>query len=331
MIGERLESRRQPPWAALLLLSVGLGLVAAGFLMRMNAVATAAVLPLALAGAFWLLAQERPFAARFREDGLEIESARTPSFVPYSSIQNIKVGGRFVDPAKFRKSSCALAVLHEGGVLRIPARLNYQSHEVLLILAERVPGGGGRDVNPVLAEYLKRQEHYFGPESVATFRAASRRYTGARRGYRACCSGLMAAGAVWSFLGLAGYSDTAWGFAGILCVVFGGLFYAATFADATAAGPTKNWKNASLVIGHEGMAMVQGDIQGEVRWPELREIRWNEKPSSFKFATRSAIPGILLGVKGANIVIADIYDRPLYVIYNRILAASGRTPGLDRA
>jgi hypothetical protein len=37
----------------------------------------------------------------------------------------------------------------------------------------------------------------------------------------------------------------------------------------------------------------------------------------------------LLRVKGANIVIADIYDRPLYVIHNRILAASGRSTPLD--
>ncbi len=41
-------------------------------------------------------------------------------------------------------------------------------------------------------------------------------------------------------------------------------------------------------------------------------------------------PGILLRVKGADIVIADIYDRPLHVIDNRILASSGRSTPLDR-
>ncbi len=30
-------------------------------------------------------------------------------------------------------------------------------------------------------------------------------------------------------------------------------------------------------------------------------------------------------VKGADIHIADIYDRPLYVIYDRILDCSGRS------
>jgi len=78
------------------------------------------------------------------------------------------------------------------------------------------------------------------------------------------------------------------------------------------------------------MAMVQGGIQGEVRWPELLEIRFNAKPRGLSLSNqRAMLPGILLRVKGADILIADIYDRPLYVIYNRILAASGRSGPRD--
>ena len=72
--------------------------------------------------------------------------------------------------------------------------------------------------------------------------------------------------------------------------------------------------------------MVQGDIQGEVRWPELLEIRFNARPRGLNLGNqRAMLPGIRLWVKGAEIVIADIYDRPLCVIYNRILAAAGRS------
>jgi hypothetical protein len=87
----------------------------------------------------------------------------------------------------------------------------------------------------------------------------------------------------------------------------------------------KNWKNASLVIAPEGMAMVQGLIQGEVKWPELLDVRFNVKPVGFHMGHHTAFPGIMLSVKGANILIADIYDRPLHVIYNRILTLSGRS------
>lgn len=330
MIGERLESHRNLPWVALLLLAAGIGLAVAGLSSGINAMVTGAVLPLALAGSLWFLGQEQPLTAMFREDGLEIENAGEPILVPYASIQNIQVGGRMTDPGRFRKSSYPIAVLHERGLVRIPSRLNFPSHEVYRFLSERVSEGGRSNVSPVLAEYLERQVEYFGPKSVATFRAASRRVTGARLGYRACCVGIMIAGGAWSALGFSGFSATEWGAAGILCLLSGAILYAASFPEALPTRPMKNWKNASLVIGPQGMAMDQGDIQGELRWPELVEIRLNTKPSSFNLGNPSAmLPGILLRVKGAKILIADIYDRPLFVIYNRILVSSGRSAPLD--
>ncbi len=315
---------------ALLLLAVGLGLVAAGGMYGIPGLFAAAVLPFVLAGSLWLLGEEPHFTATCREDGLLIESAENPVLVPYVSIQNIKVGGRVADPATFDKASCGIAVLHERGRFHIPAHLNFSSHDVFRFLAERVPDCGGRDVNPVLADYLERQEQYFGPHSVATFRAASRRLTGSRRGYRASCIGLILAGAAWSAYAFSGIGETAWGLAGFIGIVAGALLGVVSFGEGMPAGPAfKNGKDASLVIGPHGMAMIQGDVQGEVRWPELLEIRFLARPSGVLFGSPSAIPGIQLRVKGASIVIADIYDRPLFVIHNRILAASGRSAPLD--
>lgn len=330
MIGERIESHRGFPWAAPLLLAAGLGLVVAGLASGINGLLAGAVLPVAIGGSLWLLGRERPLAATFREDALEIEGEQEPVLVPYTSIRNIKVGGRPADPAGLSGSSFAIEVLHEGGLLRIPARLNFPSHEVLRFLASCVPTSGGRDVNPIVAEYLRSQELYFGPESVVTFRAARRRMTGSRAAFRAVCIGLMLAGVGWVALGFPGVVDVGWGAAGIVCILGGALLYAASFAELTPANPAmKAWKDASLVISPLGMAMVQGDIQGEVRWPELLEICFRAKPGGFRFGAAYAIPGILLRVKGADILIADIYDRPLYVIYNRIMAAAGRTAPVD--
>jgi hypothetical protein len=324
MIGERLESRRHLPWVASLFLTVGLGLVVAGLVSGIKGLLAGAVLPIAIGGALWLLGRERPFAATVREEGLEIEGEGEPVLIPYASIQNIKVAGRPADPAGFDRSSAPIAVLHEVGVLHIPARLNVPSHEVLRFLAERVPDSGGRDVNPALADYLRRLEEDYGPESVATFRAASHRLPPARRGLRALSIGLVLAGAAWAVLGFREYVDVGWGGAGVACVVIGGFLYAASFAKGASSNPVlKNWKNASLVIGPFGLAMVQGNIQGELRWAELVEFRFQGKPRSFYGGHAAAIPGILLRVKGAQIVIADIYDRPLYVIYNRIVASAG--------
>ena len=89
MIGQRIESRGNRSWVVLLLLAAGLGLVAAGLISGLHALAAGAVLPLALGGSLWLFGRERPFAATFREEGLEVESAGGPILVPYASIQNI--------------------------------------------------------------------------------------------------------------------------------------------------------------------------------------------------------------------------------------------------
>ena len=227
MIGERLESHYNLPSVAFLLLVAGLGLAAAGLICGFRELVPAAVLPLAVGGSLWFLGQERPFTATFREEGLEIESAEGPILVRYASIQNIKVGGRPADPLTFSKPSCAIAVVREGGVVRIPSRLNYPSHEVYRYLAGRVSGSGGRNINPVLCDYLERQERSFGSESVWTFRAASHRVTGARLGYRAFCIGLLVAGAAWSVFGLSGLVAIGWVATGIVCVVVAGILYAA--------------------------------------------------------------------------------------------------------
>jgi hypothetical protein len=325
MIGERIESQHSLPLMAYLFLAAGVGLVVAGLATGVHGMVTGAILPLALGGSLWLFGQERPLTAMFRDTGLEVETDGEPILVPYTSIQDLKAGGRPADPARFRKTACPIAVVHEGGVLRIPSRLNFPSHEVFQVLAERVPANGGRAINPVLAEYLERQERSFGPDKVWTFRAASHRVRGERRGYRAIFIGLMVAGGVWSVIGFSGFGSTELGLGGVVCGLIGAGCYASSFAENALANPVmKNWKNASLVISPQGMAMVQGAIQGEVKWPELLEIKFNAKPVGFNFGHYTAIPGIMLRVKGAKILIADIYDRPLHVIYNRILALSGR-------
>jgi hypothetical protein len=331
MIGERLESQGGLPWAALLVLAVGVVLVATGLTPGLHELATGGVLPLALGASFWLMGRERHFTATVREEGLDIETGVEPILVPYMSIRNIKVGGRLADPVGCRKSSSRITVLHDGGLLNIPSRLNFPSHQVYRFLAEQVPRSGGRDVNPVLADYLERQEQYFGPESVATFRAASRRMRGAWLGYRAFWIGVMVSGGIWSALAISGLVDSGWGVAGFLCILFGALLYGISFAEGiSSGGAIKNWKKASIVVGPHGMAMIQGDIEGEVRWPELLEIRFNTTGSAFNLTSLTAsLPGILLRVKGAHILIADIYDRPLHVIHGRILASSGRSTPLD--
>lgn len=323
MIGQRVESRFGLPWLALGFASIGLTMAGGGIALGERPLLVGSALPFAIAVCWLIFCVDRPFAAEFLEDGIEVDGHGSP--ISYASLRGVRIGGRPHDPSNFRKASMPIQVEHEGGQFLIPARLNVPSHEVYRFLASCVPTCGERQVHPTLAEYLERQEGYFGPERVWIYRAASRpRGVGRFRRFRALCTGLILGGIAWIVAGSSGFVEQQWAGAGIMCSLVGVCFFLVTLAnDSGPAQAIKNWKNASLVIGPQGMAMIQGDVQGEVRWPELLDVRFGSRASSFRL-TQGPVGGIILKLKGADVLIADIYDRPLYVIHDRILDCSGR-------
>lgn len=328
MIGERLESQFQVPWFALVLVIAGLGLMAVGFSTQTSPMLAASVLPLAIGASLLVFGRPPQFSALVGENGLEVEGSGGPLVIPYASIRNIKADGRPADP-RTASASASIAVQHDGGVLHIPGRLNVPTGELLRVLVDRVPTSGGRDVNPDLVDYLQRQEMYFDAESVATYCAARRLASGSRRGLRAFAVGMIVGGVIETALASSGRFEVAWAVPGVFCAAIGLVMFITSFAETAASGPLlKQWRKSSLVVGPTGLAMVQGPIHGEVRWPELLEIRFQPKPRGFPPTPANLIPGILLRVKGADIIIADIYDRPLCVIHGRIMAAAGRAEPL---
>jgi hypothetical protein len=320
MIRERLELRRELPSGALPLLALGLVVVAAAWAFNLRPLLIAAALPVAVGGALCLLAHEAPFTAALAENGLEMERGADRKLIPYASIQDVKAGGRPIDPERFCAQACDITILHEQGLDRIPARLNFPSHQVYRCLAERLPDRGGRDVNAVLTEYLERETKRFGPERVASFCALRGRITSVSRAYRAILIGVTLAGAAWVAAGFSGFAESAWGGVGILCIIVGGGLFATTFSEPADELLKRKWRNASLVVSPRGMAMVQGDLEGELLWQEVLDVRFRPGPPGVPALFAILLPGVFLRVRGAWIFIADVYDRPLLVIYNGILA-----------
>lgn len=319
MIGERIEARNAFPLGAALLLVAGLGLVAAGLGTGNRDLAIGGALPIAIGAAWWTLRPGRPFTATFQEDGLLVEGEGEPYLVPYASIRNVKVGGRLANPKGPDRGRRPIELLHESGHLRIPARSSFPTHAIVRFLADRIPDRGSREVNPALADFLRVQEETFGPEHIYTFGAADRVWKSSLRGLRAFSLGAMLGAAIWIGLGAAGIGSDGWSPAGIVVLVFGLLLFAASFSEFQTTGQTRKLrKNAGLVIGPGGMAMIQGPIQGELRWAELLEARLQDGVRAFQASHGAGIPGIMLRVKGAEILIADVYDRPLYVIHDLI-------------
>jgi hypothetical protein len=332
MIGRRVESHRGLPWGTLLVLAVGLGLLAAGAVLKTPPLAIGAIWPLAFGTCLLAFGRERPFAAEFTAEAIAVEGPGEPSLVSYESIKNVFADGRPVDPATFRGNAATIVVHHDGGRLRIPRGLDAPAHEVYGFLAGKVPLHGGRDVNPALAEYLARQVEQFGPERVWSNRAEPKRALRPERPrFRAFSLSLVLAAIAWIALAASGQAQEGWGFAGVPAAVLGGIFLLASFSESTPYNMLiKGWKQASVVIGPRGLAMVQGDIQGAIGWDELLDVTYRSRPRSLRLSYADGLTGIILKVKGSRIVIADIYDRPLYVIYDRLLASSSRAePVLD--
>jgi hypothetical protein len=235
-------------------------------------------------------------------------------------MEGLTTKGRSLDPKKPGPRSYPIHVFHEEGVVSIPPRLNVPSDEVFHFLLAQFSPGGSREVNPALRDYLQRQEEAFGPERVWSYRA--RKLAGKGQGGRrprAVCLAVALAGLAWFASGLA-LGEPAWIGFGILAAVLGGLFFLAFWATSPSlAHHKKHWRQASLVVSPVGLALVQGDMRGEMRWDELRDVQLHGRPRHFRHGAEHTMPGIKLVVEGAAIVIPDIYDRPLPVIHERIV------------
>jgi hypothetical protein len=324
MIGEQIESRPSFPVGALIFFLIAVALMVLALVVQNIHPAVGAVLPLCITSAL-LWNRTPPFAGVFTEEALEVSYPGTAT-IPYDSLQGLWGKGRSSDPTKPGRRSFAISIAHADGTLEIPARLNVPSDDVYLFLYERFPPEGARGVSPLLQEYLEEQEKAFGPERVFCYRArAHMGRTSTYRRARAVSLAFVAAGVLWCVMPafLPKGQGIGWLVAGITVVIFGLLFFVAFLAESrrsVGGGRIKNWRKSSLVISPVGLALVQGDVKGEMRWDELRDLKMRSVHKSFEFHSTDFFPGITLVFEGATVTIADIYDQPQRIIFERIRA-----------
>jgi hypothetical protein len=323
MTGRQIESRGTfPVFATLWLLgALGLGIAAAAeanphFLVG-------ALFPLGLSFAL-LFTRPRPFSGRFAEDALEVDRPQA-TLIPYAYLQGVWGQGRPARVTEYGPLSYPIQILHDEGVLDIPARLNVSSDHVYQFLYKHFPPLENRAVNPLLAEYLEEQEGSFGTDRVFFYQARSHLGTrGTLPRARAVCLALTAVAIAWMIAGgamLAWEKKAAetWLGLGILFILFGLLVFVLFRSSAKRTlNVVKGWKRAGLVVSPTGMAIVQGPVQGMMRWDELRGVNFRGATSSFAVTSEGGLAGITLAFEAAKVRILDVYDRPLRDIYNRI-------------
>ena len=91
-------------------------------------------------------------------------------------------------------------------------------------------------------------------------------------------------------------------------------------SNATAPPKLKNREFASVVVTPLGMAVKQGELQGEVPWDQITGVRLIAKAPKLALGSGDAGRGILIKMAGARLRVLDIFDRPLEQMNDRILA-----------
>ncbi len=267
MIGQLIQSRRSFPWGALVFLLIAVSLLVAAVVERNYHFAVGACLPLFIA-AVLVLRTLPPVSFEFTETELDVHDPAQS--IPYETIESVVAPQRPGDPDKAGPRHYAIDVIHEAGTLHLPAKLNVPSDDVFDFLLSTFPTSGSPQVSPLVRDYLEEQTETFGADRVWSCRARTNLGKPAPSRGLAVCLASLGTGVVWLGVGIA-RKESAWLGGGILLVFVGGLF-ALLFALVSRRYQPhriKNRKKASLVISPVGLALVQGDLKGEMRFTPL--------------------------------------------------------------
>ncbi|MGA2798691.1 MAG: hypothetical protein ABSE63_14010 [Thermoguttaceae bacterium] len=276
----------------------------------------------------WLLATGlcffRPadFRGELTDDRLRLD--RFPREIAYEDMQNLTLAGKTQDPDDPGLKAGPLIVTHKRGVLEIPASLDPPVKELYRALWAKLPKSGSRRVAGELTAHLKNEETIFGSDHVYTF--VARNFLGfgpsTRRG-QACSGLMMLCGLIWILLaalhpvGKQQFEYMPWIFAGVFLILFGLLSWIILVSKERRSNDMKSTlQNASLIISPSGIALIQEDLKGFLRWDELKNANVTNKPkfSDVSIGKKRGGGDLLLKVSGAEIRIADVYDCPLAMI-----------------
>ncbi len=308
MIGTRIESSPSLP-LVFYLSGVGfLGLMVCG-LMTQNVDFAIASIPLILAAVLSYANRERQISIDVESDGLGFSDS--DNLIPYDTIRSLSPA-----PVRSEDVQFDIDIMHSGGTLTIPRSVNLPSHKLHLFLHSQLPAKRDGFVHPALDGYLKEQRDLFGQDKVFLFSPRTKRESPTLgRTARQIGLWLMLTATVW---GLATTISTMWSVWAILAGIFGVIFFIASFAthDPVIRG-IQNWQESTLIVSPTGIALVQGNLKGKLRWDEVRTVK-HIIPGNFTIGR--VIPGLAIQVSGSQIVIADIYDEGMLTIKQKVMA-----------
>jgi hypothetical protein len=310
MFPRRVVATRRLALGFWILLAMGLALIACAAIFRQSMFAWLAAFPLLLAVTLKALS-EGPFEMQLAETTLVINDGQ-----PIAFDRIIRVKALSNNP-KLPASQFPILVRHTAGHFVIPAKIDLPSTDVLAFLRTLAPAHV-LQLDPRLNEFLAKQEELFG-DRVAI-------YVGENVAVEERYWGVVKAIMLTSFLcggaGLVAYSSDIRNDGALILGIISIVTFVVTGLIALAVSSRSqtgiNVESAGLVVSPGGLAMIQGDLVGELRWEEIRSAKLSK--GAVALGRNKQIHGacIQLVVAGATIPIADIYHEPVSQIYDSI-------------
>jgi hypothetical protein len=246
-----------------------------------------------------------------------MEIAHPRQTIAYSTLLEVRP---LVPADRPRPDFFPIQVVHTRGAVVIPARLTLSSERVYSFLrgflADRRP-----TLPPALEAYRVEQEGSFGSEKVWCYAGRGGRDRPQARNLRAIGTGLLVTAAVWAVIPLRRTDEPGWWIAAGAVALVGAavLIQDVTRQHRETSAPAVARTTAALVIAPLGLAVEQGALTGHLTWQEIRKVSVRAGATGVAWSAAQTVPGIVLEVEGASIVLTDSYDRPLSEIHDRIL------------
>ncbi|CAN5177445.1 hypothetical protein BH11PLA2_BH11PLA2_07220 [soil metagenome] len=303
LIGETIESQpRFPIWAVLWGI---VALAGGGVLAVTNPPHSVALMlvPMGMATGAWI-AREKLWRFTVEADRLSFEQ---PSAFDIHYADMIAVG----QDRGGNDDSFPVLIYRSKDCIRLPRKLNVSSRDLCEFLHPQLPPQNATEPPRELEGFYREQVEKFGEDKVHLYRATTLPDPppppSAQRGiWLGFAAGSLLGGIALGVI--AGKGDYLGG------GIFGGIFFALIGALIAYAVRTERrnrsgkYQDTALIISPFGIALVQEDMKGKLRWDEILAVEHPPIHRAMQASTAKSKQGIGIKVAGAYIVIKDRFD-----------------------
>ncbi len=268
-------------------------------------------LPCACISLVLLLSRPPASLVRFSDAGLTF--LPTGYFLAYSRIYEVFAPQRAESRNRFR-----IHLLCDGGHLTLSEKLVDDSEELYLFLQSQPLGTASipDDIDPLFHPFLRQQMGIHRPHEIVVYRwpawteSEMIRTTWRHNGATRAALAFLVTGITWLAIFAVPWQfsrfyllPTSLATCGVAL-----LIYLLGLLHKSQARGAKKSQNATLIVSPSGLALLQGELKGEMRWREITKLKLQK--GHLSMSANHTTNGLSVQVAGATILIGDFYHWP---------------------